>query len=110
VIKLDRSRPQPHWPNVRQKAPAGSRGGHSERSNLGASDAPDLPSSTSVRRRNLPDNWRNAIDANGTLPNGNQWRHASLCGEALEYYDVPAEVANYFDRVIDGAYFRISIR
>jgi hypothetical protein len=37
-------------------------------------------------------------------------RHASLCGEALEYYDVPAAVANYFDRIIDGAYFRVDIR
>jgi FtsP/CotA-like multicopper oxidase with cupredoxin domain len=65
-----------------------------------------LATSTSVKRRSLPSDWRNAIDASGTLTNGHQWRYASLCGEAMEYHDVPAEVAKYFDRIIDGAYFR----
>jgi hypothetical protein len=65
-----------------------------------------LATSTSVKRRSLQSDWRNAIDASGTLPNGHQWRYASLCGEAFEYNDVPAEVASYFDRIIDAAYFR----
>jgi hypothetical protein len=79
---------------------------------LGPMDKPgEIPddwvaASKSVKRRSLPNDWRNAIDASGTLPNGRQWRYASLCGEALEYHDVPAEVATYFDRIIDGAYFR----
>ena len=61
--------------------------------------------SASVKRRNLPVDWRHGVDAKGRLANGNQWRYASWCGESLDYYDVPNEVANYFDRLIDRAYF-----
>lgn len=79
---------------------------------LGPMDKPgEVPAdwvaaSTSVKRRSLPSDGRNGIDATGTLSNGQRWRYASVCGEALRYYDVPADVANYFDRIIDGVYFR----
>ena len=65
-----------------------------------------LAKSTSVKRRSLTSDWRHALDASGTLPSGNRWRYAGLCGESLYYYDVPEAVANYFDPIIDSAYFR----
>jgi hypothetical protein len=65
-----------------------------------------VAASTSVKRRSLPSDWRNAIDATGTLPNGHRWRYTILCGEVLQYNDAPADAASYFDRIIDGVHFR----
>ncbi len=79
---------------------------------LGPMDKPgEIPedwvaASKSVKRRSLPGDWRNAIDANGTLPSGHQWRYTGFCGEVMQYYDVPADVASHFDRIIDGVFFR----
>jgi hypothetical protein len=44
-------------------------------------------------------------DAKGRLPNGNYWRFLAMFGEAVEYYDVPADAAIYFDRILDDACF-----
>lgn len=71
-------------------------------------EVPDdmLATSASVKRRTFPDDPRHPIDATGTLANGHRWRFAGLCGEAFGYRDSPSEAADYFDRLIDNAYFR----
>lgn len=79
---------------------------------LGPMDRPgEIPNgwgaaSKSVKRRRLPNDWRDAVDASGTLPKGQQWRYASFCGQTLRYFHVPSEVSNGFDRIIEIAYFR----
>ncbi|HQU81740.1 MAG TPA: hypothetical protein PKY59_01360 [Pyrinomonadaceae bacterium] len=42
------------------------------------------------------------VDAKGKLKNGNYWRYFGAVGEAIKYYDVPLEAANYFDSILDG--------
>lgn len=71
-------------------------------------EVPDdmLATSVSVKRRNFTDDSRHPLDARGTLTNGHRWRFAGLCGEALGYRDSSEEAANYFDRLIDVAYFQ----
>ena len=62
----------------------------------------------SVQRRTFPNDPRHPLDARGTLANGHRWRFAGLCGEVLGYRDSVSEVADYFDHLIDGVYFRQS--
>jgi hypothetical protein len=42
------------------------------------------------------------IDVKGKLANGNYWRYLGQYGEAIKYYDVPAEAAAYFDKIIEN--------
>ena len=65
-----------------------------------------LAASNSVTRRTWKQDDFDGVDMKGNLPNGNSWRYSSQCGESWKYYDVPAEAAAFFNRVIDGAYFR----
>ena len=65
-----------------------------------------LAASTTVTQRSWKSNDFGGVDAQGTLRNGNRWRYFYQCGESLRYYDVPAEAATLFNRIIDGAYLR----
>lgn len=53
--------------------------------------------------------WRagqyEGVDAKGKLKNGKFWRYFGHLGEAIEYYDVSAAAASYFDSIIDSACF-----
>ena len=63
-----------------------------------------LAASTTVTRRSWKWNNFGGVDAKGKLQNGNRWRYFYQCGESLRYYDVPAEAATFFDRMIEGVY------
>ena len=61
--------------------------------------------STVITRRTWRLNDLRGVDMKGELRNGNRWRFFGQCGDYLDYYDVPAEAAAYFDGIIDGVYF-----
>jgi len=61
-----------------------------------------LAASSSATRRTRKLTNLEDVDARGQLPNGNHWRYASQCGNSLMYYDVPTEVAAFFNRIMDG--------
>lgn len=65
-----------------------------------------LNSSSAVSRLAWKHGELDGLDAKGELPNGNHWRYFFQCGASVRYYDVPAEAALFFDRVIDGAFSR----
>jgi len=65
-----------------------------------------LTASTAVMRRSWKRSDFGGVDAKGKLRNGNRWRYFYQCGESMKYYDVPAEAAAFFDRLIDRAYVR----
>ena len=65
-----------------------------------------LDSSTAVSRRAWKRGELDGLDVKGELRNGNHWRYFFQCGESVRYYDVPAEAAAFFDRMIDGAHSR----
>jgi hypothetical protein len=65
-----------------------------------------LAASIAVTRRSWKRSGFGGVDAKGKLRNGNHWRYFYQCGESLKYYDVPAEAAAFFDRMIDGVYLR----
>jgi len=63
-----------------------------------------LAASTTISRRIRTQGGRGAIDVTGKLQNGNLWRSVGQCGQSLRYYDVPAEAAAAFDRMIESVY------
>jgi hypothetical protein len=65
-----------------------------------------LAESTAVTRRTWKRGDFGGLDVKGELGNGNHWRYFSQCGESLAYYDAPADAAAFFDRLIEGVYFR----
>jgi hypothetical protein len=65
-----------------------------------------LAASKSIVRRSWKRNEFGGVDVKGELRNGNRWRYFYQCGESMKYYDVPADAAAFFDRLIDSAYFR----
>lgn len=46
--------------------------------------------------------FEEGVDIKGKLKNGNYWRYFGAFGEAIKYYDVSLEAANYFDSILDG--------
>src|SRR6266705_3428008 len=65
-----------------------------------------LAASTGVTRRTWKRGDFGGVDAKGNLSNGNRWRYFGQIGESVEYHDVPAEAAAFFDRIIDGVCYR----
>lgn len=64
-----------------------------------------LTASTAITVRTWKRGDFGGLDVTGQLPNGNRWRYFGQCGEALSFYDVPANTSAFFDRIIAG-YFR----
>ena len=60
-----------------------------------------LSSSAEVSQRVWRHRKYEGIDARGKLTNGNYWRYFGQYGEVIQYYDVSAEAAAYFDSLID---------
>ena len=63
-----------------------------------------LLQSSAVTRQTLRLGEFKGVDAKGELRDGSRWRYFVQCGDFLNYFDVPPEAADYFDRIIDGAY------
>jgi hypothetical protein len=64
-----------------------------------------LDGSRKFTRRYWRHDKRHGVDARGTLKNGRFWRYFGMFGETLSYYNVPADAAAYFDRILDSACF-----
>jgi hypothetical protein len=64
-----------------------------------------LSSSTKIARRTWKHGKYRGVDAKGKLRNGNYWRYFGQFNESIEYYDVSAEAAAYFDNIIDNVCF-----
>ena len=60
-----------------------------------------LSSSKNVLQKTWKFGEIEGTDTKGELPNGNFWRYFGQYGESIEYYDVSAEAAAYFDNLID---------
>ena len=65
----------------------------------------DIAASRKFTRRYWTHNRRGGVDSRGTLKNGKFWRNFGMFGEVIWYYNVPADAAAYFDRILDTACF-----
>jgi hypothetical protein len=65
----------------------------------------EISASRKLTRRYWTHNKRGGVDSRGTLKNGRLWRNFGMFGEVVWYYDVPADAAAYFDRILDTACF-----
>lgn len=59
-----------------------------------------LKDSSEVTHRKWIFNNVKGTDSAGRLANGNYWRYIGTFGEAVEYYDVSKEAADYFDGIL----------
>jgi len=66
-----------------------------------------LAASSRVTRRTWVLGRGTGTDIRGTLQNGNRWRYFGHPTEDFHYYDVSAEAASYFDRIIDNVCFQL---
>jgi hypothetical protein len=64
-----------------------------------------IDSSKEVTKRTWKAGEFEGIDAKGKLANGNNWRYFGIYSEAIQYYDVSAEAALYFDNIINTVCF-----
>ena len=65
----------------------------------------DIAASRKFTRRYWTHNRRGGADSRGALKNGRLWRTFGMFGEVVWYYNVPADAAAYFDRILDTACF-----
>jgi len=63
----------------------------------------DIAASRKYTRRYWTHNQRGGVDSRGTFKNGRFWRYFGRFGEVIWYYNVPADAAAYFDRILDTA-------
>jgi hypothetical protein len=71
----------------------------------GEPDREDVARSRKLTRRYWTHNKLRGADSSGTFKNGKRWRNFGLFGEVIWYYNVPADAAAYFDRLIATACF-----
>lgn len=65
-----------------------------------------INSSTDLVQRTWKSGGDKGIDAEGKLTNGNYWRFLGRNGEAIIYYDVPGEAADYFNNIIKNVCYQ----
>ena len=65
-----------------------------------------LSASTDLVQRSWKFGEFEGVDTKGKLANGNVWRYIGQYGEAIEYYDVPKEAADYFDGILDNVCYQ----
>jgi hypothetical protein len=42
------------------------------------------------------------VDVKGSVADGHYWRYLGTYGEAVYYFDVPKDAANFFDKILDS--------
>jgi hypothetical protein len=69
----------------------------------GEPDRDDVARSRKHIRRYWSHNKLRGADSSGTFKNGKRWRNFGIFGEVIWYYNVSADAAAYFDRLIATA-------
>ncbi|MCM3869453.1 MAG: hypothetical protein ND895_01980 [Pyrinomonadaceae bacterium] len=69
----------------------------------GEADRDYIARSRKLTRRYWTHNKLRGADSSGTFKNGKRWRNFGIFGEVIFYYNVPGDVAAYFDRLIATA-------
>ena len=64
-----------------------------------------VAASRRVSRRYWAHGNERGVDTSGTFKNGKRWRNFGTFGEVIWYYNVPADVAAYFDRLLETVCF-----
>lgn len=65
----------------------------------------NIKASRKFIRRYWVHNKQRGVDARGTFKNGKLWRNFGMFGDVVSYYNVSADAAAYFDRLITTACF-----
>jgi hypothetical protein len=61
-----------------------------------------LSSSSDIIKRTWKSDKDKGVDIKGKLANGNYWRYIGRFGEAIHYYNVPKDAAEYFNSIMEN--------